>query len=231
MEQDAVAASTPVNKTAEETRAAADRSVVRRVTLSPDPESSDGKRSRSDSDSATLNESRQSANNNATANIASESTSATMAESDKDDDPPIEREAKRARTMPVPLGPLPMPTLAERTNALEAFANPADQALQKLIWDIGCRYTLLPHQPEAVRAVAGLPASFPHFSDLESGTDRTPSTAKFKAFNIQSKTKGILLADEMVSRFFNLYSDYKGIHLHSVFSLILNFLSCYSFRV
>lgn len=198
-EQDAVAVSTPVTKTAEETHAA-DRSVVRRVTLSPDPESPGGKRSLSGSGSASESESQST--NNYTAHTANETTSATMAETDKDDDPPIEREAKRARTMPVKLGPLPMPTQAERTKALGELLNPADRALQKLIWDIGCRYTLLPHQPEAVRAVAGLPASFPHFSAKEGGTGSMPSsTAKFKAFPIQSKTKGILLADEMVSRF------------------------------
>lgn len=104
---------------------------------------------------------------------------------------------KRARTKRVPLGPLEFPTDDEKKKALAEFQNPADRALQKLLWAINCRYTLLPHQPEAVRAIAGLPASFPHHSAMDNSTDKMSVAETFRAFPIESKTKGILCADEM----------------------------------
>jgi hypothetical protein len=122
----------------------------------------------------------------------------TVETNEEEEDPPMQREAKRARTKPVPLGPLPMPSSTQKEAALQELKNPADRALQMIVWDIGCRYTLLAHQPEAVRAVAGLPAFFPLRSAQAEHDDVMSCSEKFLSFPIQSKTKGFLLADEMV---------------------------------
>lgn len=164
--------------------------IARRVTLSPDPEVSN-KRSVSDSSESAQQQGTATAYSSPTVNMESAS------ETKQDDDAAVERVAKKARTKPVPLGPLPMPSPEEKEEALQHFKTPADAALQRLAWDLGCRYTLLPHQPEAVRAVAGLPAFFPHRSAHDADTDTMSTNEKFKAFPIKSKTKGILLADEM----------------------------------
>jgi len=115
-------------------------------------------------------------------------------------DPQVEPEAKRARREPVPHGSPQVPaTTAEKQEALREFNSPADRALQQLVWELGCRYTMMAHQSEAVRAVAGFPETFPHLSPHDGDTDNMSTIEKFKAFPLKSKTKGILLADEMVS--------------------------------
>lgn len=59
----------------------------------------------------------------------------------------------------------------EMKASLHKFNNEADRALQRLLWAIGCKYTLLPHQPEAVRSAAGLPPCFPYSSPNNGSVD------------------------------------------------------------
>ena len=130
--------------------------------------------------------------------VSPRNAASSMTETNEDDDP-VRREAKRARTKPVPLGPLPMPSATQKESALRELKNPGDRALQIIIWDIGCRYTLLAHQPEAVRAVAGLPFSFPlRFPNAAEDSNAMSPNEVFRSFPIKSKTNGILVADEMV---------------------------------
>lgn len=182
-----------------ESQAEAPKSPMRRVTLSPETVVSN-KRSLSELSDGNVNANGERENVNGATNSANErvKSEAKEEEEEEDEEPEVvERVVKKPRKKPVPLGPNPMPTPAEKNEALQEFKNVSDRALQRLIWDIGCRYTMLAHQPEAVRAVAGLPETFPRFAN-DDGRDSRSTSEVLKSLKLfETETKGLLLADEM----------------------------------
>lgn len=105
---------------------------------------------------------------------------------------------KRIKTKPL-VRPLPKFLALEQEAVLRKIEKPADRALMRLLWKIGFRYTLLAHQFEGVRAVAGLPFNFPLLFKIgdESRIASTLREKIFQFFPIEMKTRGMLLADEM----------------------------------
>ena len=179
-------------------------SPTRRVTLSPETVASN-KRSLADCIDIDDNESNASSaadsavrNENACNNNNASEQAKPHAEEDKDEElQVIEQASKKARTKVVRLGPLPFPTPAEQQTALASFESPSDRALQRLLWDIGCRYTMIAHQPEAVRAVAGIPETFPRSANEYGKLEMSKSELLKSIKPSETKTKGLLLADDM----------------------------------
>jgi SNF2 family DNA or RNA helicase len=62
-------------------------------------------------------------------------------------------------------------TRDEKIEALNAIANPLDQNLQVVLWEIDCNYLLLEHQFKGVRALAGVPDEFPGPMRLKNKTE------------------------------------------------------------
>ena len=75
-------------------------------------------------------------------------------------------------------------------DAMEADEGPggsslaADQELQKLLWRLGCEWSLMPHQPASVRFCAGVPADW-------------PASPCPHASPPEEATRGCILADDM----------------------------------
>jgi SNF2-related domain len=101
---------------------------------------------------------------------------------------------------------LPNLTRDEKQAVLGEIANPFDQNLQIVLWEIDCNYTLLEHQFKGVRALAGVPDDFPgplmlktKIEDLDQAisdwTYKVLRTAKPRRPNVVDR--GILMADVM----------------------------------
>ena len=108
-------------------------------------------------------------------------------------------------------------TMAKRAEHLKSLLSDKDRILQLQLWDCGFKFHLLPHQPEAVRFVAGLPRFYPfasadhelgyendedeHGDDLEEmlKNDLFGRNARMKALKTVklTKSRGGLLADDM----------------------------------
>jgi hypothetical protein len=98
-----------------------------------------------------------------------------------------------------PMRPLAKLSAVEKKAVLNGIASAADRALMLLLWKIGFRYTLMAHQFEGVRAVAGVPSFFPLASETgdESSIASTLPEKVLQSFPIVMPTRGLLLADEM----------------------------------
>jgi SNF2 family DNA or RNA helicase len=98
-----------------------------------------------------------------------------------------------------PMRPLAKLSAVEKKAVLSKIESAADRALMRLLWKIGFRYTLMAHQFEGVRAVAGVPSIFPLAP--ETGDEFSVASARpekvLQSFPIVLKTRGLLLADEM----------------------------------
>ena len=88
--------------------------------------------------------------------------------SDSDDDAPFFCFTKKRLPAPrditqdyVGIQALPMPTKSQQNAILDKIESPVDRRLQQLLWHIGCRYTLLPHQCIGVRRITGVQNNFP----------------------------------------------------------------------
>ena len=82
-----------------------------------------------------------------------------------------------------------MPTAAEKTAHLLTLVA-GDRDLQRMLWHIGITFKLLPHQPVAVRMVAGVPDDYPNIAanaSLDGALLSTPAPTN----------RGGLLADVM----------------------------------
>jgi SNF2 family DNA or RNA helicase len=98
-----------------------------------------------------------------------------------------------------PMRPLAKLSASEKKAVLNKIESAADRALMCLLWKIGFRYTLMAHQFQGVRAVAGVPSFFPlapktgdEFSIASSRPEKV-----LQSFPIVMQTRGLLLADEM----------------------------------
>ena len=80
-------------------------------------------------------------------------------------------------------------TAAPAPGALAKITDPADRLLQKLFFDNGCYFELLPHQLIGARCVAGVPPKFPGVV--------ASSVPQVLAECDRPRTPGILLADDM----------------------------------
>jgi hypothetical protein len=119
------------------------------------------------------------------------------------------KKASQRRTLQDKPKPLALLSPTDKEEALSILTNPHDKALQTLLWKIGCRYTLLPHQFDAVRAVAGVPPKFLHNCTepidwgFKRSDDQDEHTAMMKQYETALETvellptRGILLADDM----------------------------------
>ena len=115
---------------------------------------------------------------------------------ESDDDDSQQRQQKRTKTTHDNRRPLAKLSNTAREAALKAVENPADRALQRLLWNVGFRYELKAHQYEAVRAMAGVPSLFP----LESQDDDefiTVARAMESHPIGADRKRGFLCADEM----------------------------------
>ncbi|EJK70962.1 hypothetical protein THAOC_07638 [Thalassiosira oceanica] len=108
-------------------------------------------------------------------------------------------------------------SMDKRAEHLKSLLSDKDRILQLQLWDCGFKFRLLPHQPEAVRFVAGLPRFYPFSSaDHELGheddedecgvnveemlkNDLFGRNARKKALKTVklNKSRGGLLADDM----------------------------------
>jgi len=82
-----------------------------------------------------------------------------------------------------------------KTNHLATLSSDRDQLLQRVLWHLECDYFMKPHQPEAVRIVAGLPKNWPR--DDRNG-DYTAADLQHLLVTAPAFTeRGMLLADVM----------------------------------
>ena len=143
--------------------------------------------------------------------------SSSSSSSDDEDDNPKHR--RRARQRPPPhvesdQQPLPFPTVPEQDTCLSNLFNDHDRRLQRLLWDCGCRYCLLPYQVRGVREIAGVDQQYPPENNSEESSDeeddgmilmtRTNASKSQAYWNkilqatpLRTDTRGLLMADDM----------------------------------
>lgn len=107
------------------------------------------------------------------------------------------RKAKQAEKVPwlkkikkkEPVRPLAKLSAVEEKGVLNKIESSADRALMRLLWKIGFRYTLMAHQFEGVRAVAGVPSFFPFASETGDEAVLLPSGQRkyFNPFQLSCK--------------------------------------------
>ena len=124
-------------------------------------------------------------------------------------------ETKALKEVEVSVEPLPMLSAAEKEVELSKIENEADRNLQRLLWSLGVRYTLLSYQFKGVRSLTGVNDDFPslvsrtnftsnewkkllrdtQMADQQHQNNNHADDDDDKNYN--NKTRGILMADVM----------------------------------
>ena len=85
---------------------------------------------------------------------------------------------------------------SEDMEALKTIDKVEDKALQVLLWKLGLRFTLLNHQFEGCRGVAGVPENFPFHAGVVTKPTNITLDVALQGLK-EPTTQGLLLADDM----------------------------------
>jgi hypothetical protein len=108
----------------------------------------------------------------------------------------------------------PLPTPTDKEAVLQDIDIIADRNLQRLLWSMGCRYTLLSYQFLGVRSLTGVDATYPSTQPKKHYTcqdwQKVLRETKMADQNNRNKNRGLLMADVMglvCSLLYGLHSD------------------------